>query len=300
MQLSEAALYIFVEGVSDKYAYSRLADHECKDRRVDYRVVSAEEIGVGGGGKNVLLGFFDYLRRLGSLVDNFKGRTTVSIFFLDKDIDDLLRTKRRSAHVVYTQHYDIEGYYFIHGDICTAVAASVSLDIGSVRARISDYSSWRRQAASCWKEWVKLCIWSRVCPNGTMSYYGRPASQVHDRAYGPLTADLYANHLEQLSVASGLPAAEFEACFARLSKRIDRLFSKGEHDQVFKGRWYLPFLLEDIKAIAGSRLFNRNRNGLESRLVSSLQSTINFGEAWAEHFKVPLRAVLISANANCN
>ena len=265
---------------------------------MDYQVVPAEEIQGGGGGKNVLLGFFDYLRRVRSLVDTFKGSTTVSIFFLDKDIDELLRTKRRSAHVVYTQHYDIEAYYFIHGDLCTAAAASASLDIGSVRAVISDYSSWRRQAAICWKEWVKLCVWSRVCPNGTMSYYGRPASQVHDGAYGPLSADLYAHHFEGLEVASGLPAAEFEARFSRLSKRIDRLFSRGQHDQVFKGRWYVPFLVEDIRAIANPRLLNRQ--GLERRLLSSLQATINFGEAWTEHFKVPLRRVLGNAKANCN
>jgi len=240
----------------------------------------------------VLLGFFDYLKRIRSLVDTFKGSTTVSIFFLDKDIDDLLKTKRRSAHVVYTQHYDIEAYYFIHGDLCTAAAASASLDIGSVRARISDYSLWRRQAASCWKEWVQLCVLSRVCPNGSMSYYGRPVSQVHAVAYGPLIADLYATHLEGLEVASGLPSAEFDARLTLLFKRIDRLFSRGEHDQVFKGRWYIPFLIEDIRAIADPRHFNRNRNGLESRLITALVSTLNFDDPWAEHFRAPIRRLI--------
>ena len=236
-----------------------------------------------------MLSFFDYLRRIGALVDTFKGSTTVSIFFLDKDIDDLLRTTRRSEHVVYTQHYDIEAYYFIHGDLCTAAAASASLDIGSARAKIGDYSLWRRQAASCWKEWVKLCTWSRVCPNGTMTYYGRPASQIQaGGAYGPVDAVLGANHLDLLKYASGLPDAEFEARFTRLSRRIDQLFSRGEHDQVFNGRWYIPFLVEDIRSIANTR----PRSGLEQRLLSSLQSTINFDEAWTQHFKVPLRRVL--------
>ncbi len=122
-----------------------------------------------------------------------------------------------------------------------------------------------------------------------MSYYGRPASQIQDGgAYGQLDAELYANHFQVLQGASGLPAAEVESRFARLSKRIDRLYSRGEHDQVFKGRWYIPFLVEDIKSIAT----RRSRRGLEQRLVSSLQATINFDEPWTEHFKVPLRSVL--------
>ena len=184
MQISGQGLYIFVEGDSDKFVYSRLADSECKGCRVDYLVVSGEDIRGGGGGKNVLLGFFDYLRRMRSLVDIFKGSTTVSIFFLDKDIDDLLRTKRRSAHVVYTQHYDIEAYYFIHGDLCTAAATSASLDIGSVRAMISDYSLWRRQAATCWKEWVKL--WHMVPRLPEWNHVVLWASCIADTGWGRL------------------------------------------------------------------------------------------------------------------
>ena len=122
-----------------------------------------------------------------------------------------------------------------------------------------------------------------------MTYYGRPASQIQaGGAYGPVDAVLGANHLDLLKYASGLPDAEFEARFTRLSRRIDQLFSRGEHDQVFNGRWYIPFLVEDIRSIANTR----PRSGLEQRLLSSLQSTINFDEAWTQHFKVPLRRVL--------
>ena len=95
MQMSQAALFIFVESPEDRYVYSQIADPECQGRGIDYQVVTSEELQQNEGGKQVLLGFFDYLRRQSSLTDRFKGKTTVSIFFLDKDVDDFLRITTR-------------------------------------------------------------------------------------------------------------------------------------------------------------------------------------------------------------
>jgi hypothetical protein len=39
-------------------------------------------------------------------IDNFKGKNTGVLFFLDKNVDDLLRKQRRSEHVVYTQYIE--------------------------------------------------------------------------------------------------------------------------------------------------------------------------------------------------
>ena len=176
MQMSTFSLFVFVEGLTDRYIYSQIADSECRNLGTNFSLVTAEELLGSGGGKAVLLSFFDYLKSRASLVDVFQSKTTASIFFLDKDVDDFLRRKRRSDHVVYTETYDIESYLFIHGDLCQATAASAPLDIGSVRTGIGDYNKWRYRAAVTWKNWVTLCLFAHTRVISS-TYYGRPESQ---------------------------------------------------------------------------------------------------------------------------
>lgn len=115
MQISLVPLFVFVEGYKDRYVYDQIAQCECQRSEVSFNVVTAEEIGIGGGGKEVLLKFFDYLAAESSLISNFKGKTTISIFFLDKDVDDILNTRRSSQHIVYTRTYEFENYFLFMG-----------------------------------------------------------------------------------------------------------------------------------------------------------------------------------------
>ena len=133
--MSSAVLYVFVERSNDRNVYSQLADKECQDG-TPYRVVTAEELSSGAGaGKQTLLQYFDYLKKCSSLIDNLGSKKTVSVFLLDKDLDDLKGTRRRSVHVVYTETYDIEAYYFIYGDLCRSASTASGLDIDSRRYR---------------------------------------------------------------------------------------------------------------------------------------------------------------------
>ena len=126
MQISRVPLFIFVEGYKDRYVYDQIVQSECQQSGVSYKVVTAEEIGISGGGKEALLKFFDYLAAESSLICNFNGKTTISIFFLDKDVDDVLNSMRSSEHIVYTETYEIENYFFIHGALSEVAAASAS------------------------------------------------------------------------------------------------------------------------------------------------------------------------------
>ena len=291
MQMSRCALFIFVEGPNDRYIYSKIVEPVCQKNGVTYEISSGNEIDVRGGGKEVLLGFFDYLKRHGSLIDSFKGKITISIFFLDKDVDDWLRTKRHSEHIVYTETYEIENYLFIHGDLAEAAAASVSLDVRSVRTRVGDYDGWRQRSAEKWKEWVKLCLFSNTHRIKCVSNYGQPASRVNDDPCGSVNRQKLESHLRILQEKSGVSPTQFERSFGRLSRKVDTIYAEMRYDSIFKGRWYMIFLVAEIESAAGARQFNRGSLSF-GRLLSGLAQTLDFNSPWARHFTAPVSRLL--------
>ena len=114
---------------------------------IEYEICLAQELPQLTGGKSSLLKFFKYLKRVSSLLDDFKGEKTAGFFYLDKDIDDILKACNNSEHIVYTEHYSFENYLFQHGDLVEATAAAASLDLASVRRVLdTDKTSWRRRA----------------------------------------------------------------------------------------------------------------------------------------------------------
>ena len=290
MQISQVPLFVFIEGYKDRYIYEQIVQSECQKSGINFEVVTADEIGISGGGKEALLKFFDYLATKSSLICDFKGKTTISIFFLDKDVDDILGIMRKSEHIVYTGIYEIENYFFIHGALSEVAAASASLEVQLIRRVIGDNATWRRRAATNWKRWVKLCLFSKSCGIESMSNYGLSASPINDGVCGPVKVTEYRRHLSNLNHHSVLPSDDFKRSFRRLCRMVDRIYSRGQHDLIFKGRWYACFLVEDIKSVAGRRRFNRNQ--LETRLLSGLALTLNYCDPWTEHFRVPIRNLI--------
>ena len=291
MQMSQRTLFVFVESPNiDRYFYSIIVDSVCQREGITYEVVAAKELSGGDGGKQILLSFFDYPKSRSSLIDRFRDKTTLSAFFLDKDVDDYQRTKRRSAHIMYTETYEVENYLFMYGDLCQAVGASASLDIASVHTHIGDYTEWRRQAASNWKDWVKLCLFSTARKVASSCNYGQYMSPINQGCYGALLTNECDHKLATIQSQSGMPPDRFKRSFKRLSCQVDRLYETDRYDIVFKGRWYIPFLLEDMSRIAGSKRYNRT--GIKERLLSCLASSLNFSDAWAEVFREPLQRLI--------
>ena len=293
MQMSSEVLYVFVEGHTDRYVYSRITDYECQKLGMPYKIVTAKEVPDGTGGKRALLKLFDFLKLRSCLMHNFKGKTTVCIFFLDKDTDDFLGTKRKSEYLVYTRTYELENYLFIHGDLTEAAAASASLDIGSIRTGLGDYAEWRHKVAMKWKEWIKLCLFSQI--HGIQSAINyRCKSRVNKELCGPLDPNKYEKWRLTLERKSGLPSGQFKVLFARMSRRIDRIYREDQHDLIFKGKWYAHFLVYDIGKIADTRAFQSQR--LEKRLLTTLAQTLNLDGDWAHDFRSPIRKLAARAS----
>ncbi len=291
MQISEAPLFAFVEGFTDRYFYSRIADSECQPLDLLHCIVTGEELAEGaGGGKNILISFFEYLEQENAVTNMFEGKTTTSVFFLDKDVDEFTgNIMRDSEHVIYTETYERESYLFCHGNISQAASGAAALDVNSVRTALGDYREWRRQAAESWKSWVKLCLFAQLHGPTSTTYYSRPTSQINDEAYGPVDPDRYESFRSALQDPR-IADQQFDDLFGQLSDRVDAIYNNGQFDQVFKGTWYFGFLENDLRRIAGGAHFNNRQ--LRRSLQSALEQTLDFNEPWAHHFRTPISQVL--------
>jgi hypothetical protein len=289
IQMSQQQMFVFVEGWSDRNVYDRMCALQCVPAGVRHEVRTANELPGAPSGKEALLEFFAYLRRRKALLDDFKGKKTVTLFFLDKDVDDILRRRRRSAHVVYTEYYDLESYLYIFGDLPFAAAAAASLDEATVRQALPNSRTWRAAAAYAWRDWVVLCLAARITDASCAATYRRP-SPINQPVYANTNAPAYAQFLAALAVASCLSSAVFNALIARIEQLVGALLRRGEFDRVFKGKWYKYFIAHDLRRIAGTRAINSN--GLEERVTEMLRITIDLGAPWTTRYGFAINAAI--------
>ena len=290
MQMSSSTLFGFVEGFSDRYIYSRVVDDTCASRNIKYEIVTAEELPGQAGGKTALLSFFDYAKRATLLRNDLQGKRTVSLFFLDKDVDDIFRRRRRSSHVVYTRTYDIEGTLFRFADVARAAAGASCLDLNSTRVALGSSSLWCRKAASAWIEWVKLCLVACTCAPKAGSYYSRPVSQIHPGPYSPIDQAELAKHRSALAAASGLSAAKFKLVCDKIDRLVSKAFAEGAYDRFFRGKWYPALLRADVQRIAAGR--RCNLSNFADRVISCLAENADYNSAWTQPYRAAVVGLL--------
>jgi hypothetical protein len=288
MQMSRAALFVFLEGRVDRFFYSRVCESALAGVRILHEVVIAQELPGGTGGKPGLTAFFEYLEFKLALQEEFKGKRLAAMFCFDKDLDDYARRMKTSRHAVYTVFYDLENHLFHHGSLVEAAAAAADLDVPSIQALIPNPEAWRRTCAESWREWVKMCAFSQVRTAKCACNYG-VTSRVNTSVYSALDPTLQAQFMNVLEVASRLQAQRFGRAFRRIARWVDEQYDAGRHDHVFKGKWYRGFIAVAVQAAAGGRAYNPN--GLEDRLVATLAMSLDFTEPWASYFKDPVTAL---------
>jgi hypothetical protein len=290
LQMSQCNVFVFVEGWTDRYFYDKLCQLAFKGASITYQVRTSEEISGSNVGKAALLGFFSYLRERKFLFHEFKGKKLATVFFLDKDIDDYLRARKRSKHVAYTEHYSLENYLFKYSPLVDVAAAAACLDVCAVASVITDQENWLRRAALEWKEWIGLCLLTRIIGVNSRSNYGRHQSQVNNGAYGGIIPSSVPKMRAEILTASGLSNQDFDLIERRVNRLVDRAFSEGRQDRIFRGTWYGRFLVEDVEKAAAGRHYNSN--GLQTRFLAIANSRLDFACPWAAPFLGPLRSVM--------
>ncbi len=286
MQMSGRGLFVFVEGTkADRYFYARICNIVSLKRGVQYETISGVEITGTGGGKGKLLKFFKTLAASATLVSDFKGKKTAVLFFLDKDIDDILRATVKSPHIVYTSTYDVEALIFQHGDLPGSSAALASLDRADVSTALGDTNAWRLSCAERWKEWTKICVFCVRHQAHSVANFHK-FSQVnqahHGTSTGPLNAQAVATYWAKIRAATSLSPVQFERKRKAVERLINYLFSQGRHSIVFKGKWYLPFLTSQLFDVADGKAFDKK--AVDAGVIGALANSIDFSGAWAQPF----------------
>ncbi|MHB8067555.1 MAG: hypothetical protein ACYDIC_06605 [Desulfobaccales bacterium] len=290
LQMSRHQLIVFVEGKEcDPYFFGKLCETVCKPLKISYQVRLAHELPAKSGGKTALIEFYRLLRRSSSLVSQLGQKRTGVIFFLDKDIDDLLHCKCRSEHVIYTEYFDVQNHIFRASDFHEGLASAASIDPAIIRSHSMFSGNWCRRAALRWKEWIKLCVFTQKYKVRSACNY-RVTSRINHPLNGPLDPTRQTPTLAALSSAFSGSMPEFARAMSVVSEYIDRLFEKGLQDRVFKGKWYATLAELDIRDAFSGRSFAAD--GMAKRLPCALSIMLDFSAPWASTFHLAVRRIL--------
>jgi hypothetical protein len=285
MQMSTIKLYVFVEGIQcDPYFFSQVCTNTINSS-VSFEISTAQQLPGESGGKQTILNFFTYLRKRQALFSSFGGKLTTCIFFLDKDIDDLKRQKKRSPHIVYTKYYDVQNYVFEYGDLVKGSAAAASVDPRRLEGYLNDSSRWCKHVATLWKDWIALCISlqdGRI--SGVANY--KVQSKVQTRPCGPTDQEALNLLINEIALHANYPVAQLRSRLVLSRKREEKYLQKEEHHRIFKGKWFCKVLADDINRIMAGKPYDDNK--LSMRLPSAIATTLNFTQAWVNDFKGPL------------
>jgi hypothetical protein len=281
MQVSCNSLWFLVEGRDDKVFLSNICAQNQSAGSLPYTLALADEIdGAAAKGKQALLMLYRKLRSKQLLLTDFKGKRTAVVFFLDKDIDDLLRTKAKSDHVIYTDLFCMENYLCACGHIASALAAAEGLDVAAVKQSIGPTASgWCRRVVNRWREWTEYCVlvaFRRIprCPN-----YGTKGSLFHPEALGPCNDIRAQEYWSRAQHNSGMTPTQFAAARRKVAQKVENVFRAHKHDAVFNGLWYIRLLIEEGRSIAGGA---RQARATPKSLVASLLTTLDYSAAWSK------------------
>jgi hypothetical protein len=290
MQISRSEVFIFVEGKrADPFFYGEVCSTVSRRTPFRYHISLAQDLPGGSGGKQVLIDFFTYLRRKSALKMSWNGMSKAALFYVDKDVDDLLRIRRRSDHFIYSEFYDVHNHIFRNGDLVRGSAAAASADASLLSSCLVDVDMWCKNAANRWREWVKVCLFCKKHEVRGESNYS-VISRINKPSGGDVDQQEYSRLLARLRRASGLPISKFKKDYTSVSQTVDRLYARGEHDRVFKGAWYAQLLHHDVARLLVSQAYDSS--GFLKRVPCAIAATLDFRESWADHFRKPLERIV--------
>lgn len=285
-QMSRTDFFCFVEGVdNDRYVYSQLTSSLFRKSELAVEYPTANWLSPSGkhGGKDPLIKFFNFLSSGGALSTTFEGEKTTFIFLLDKDVDDLRKERVRSKYVIYTEHYDLQNYLFIHGDVVNSAAAGASITVASLANSMGDQTAWLTQCTTTWKEWVTICLFLKI--NGiSLAGYAK-SSQVNAKEYGPIEQPLLAKYKALALTKSGLDQATFDMRYSDVEFVVNNLYATGQANQIFKGKWYLHWLENHLSTKHKLKVNHKS-------FASILSSNLDWNGRWARPYKSKITRII--------
>ena len=271
LQISRTNFFAFVEGGLDRPFFDRLLAQAFSGTTIKYEVIAAKELPSQTGGKISVLKQFRVMQRRNTLSAEAFGKRFVSVFFVDKDIDDVTRTKTRSKHVVYTPTYDIEGHLFDRGDLARAVADACGMTCNQALTLIGNQKIWIEQCVVNWKAWTILCMISQVrkincgCTFDRLSDINPNFTQPTDNAKLDIFKVAMQNKL-------GLSNEKFEQLFVRFVRQMTRSIQAKTPLRYFKGKWLKVLLERHLRQ--GDAVPDANINSAGDKVTSTLVAQV--------------------------
>ena len=286
LQMTRTQMLVFVEGKNgDVNYYAKICSVIAERNNVDYEIRMAEELPGATGGKTRLIEFHDFLRSKRKLITDFESKKTGVIFIVDKDVDDFKRTIKRSKHLIYTLYHSVENHIFNDGDLVQGVAAAASMDPNIVAYFIGNQRYWLENSAYRWLDWVKICVFINKYKIRGQANYG-VSSRVNNPIFDPVDTVAHAQVLASIETSSGMIPADFVAKYELVSRKVEILYTSGQHDFVFKGKWYSLFLQDTAMAVCGVRPFRLDK--FSAHITSHVAATVTISQNSFDHFSVKL------------
>jgi hypothetical protein len=269
--MSSTSLFAFVEGRLDRPFFDRIFAEVGGSRGLKHQVIAMKELPGATGGKSVLLSTFQTFRRQGILKSVAFGKSMVCIFLADKDADDYSRRKLRSAHLIYSPSYDLEGHLFTCGNLQRALADSCGITLQQARNLIPSPEAWLANAAETWKDWISLCLISQHWKVNCGCTFERVSAINVDPLAPPDAAKLEAFKIA-LTAALKITRNRFEQIYSTAYKRVEGSLQAGKPMKYFKGKW-LSFLMQKFLE-SKPRPADADFNGVGERLGVTLVAQV--------------------------
>lgn len=290
VMMGGAVVHAVIEGRRiDPVFYDRLLDALLPN--ITHEVTLVEQITLPSqktaGGKTAVLGVYDHLRRSRKLSQTLNSGMRSIALFVDRDFDHYKNTRRRSAHVIYTQYHDVESEVWHFGDFARALASALSLtrpEAEKIAKSIGDPLEW---LSARWSEWIELCCLA-ACMQSHCEVRASQASRIHDAGGRLQHAELRRLETKIRSTARKANAGAVEA---RVRRRFARDKRSADLPLLVPGKWISREIAVEIRnLIAGQPV---DLSALESGLLPALIDTIDFGNGF-HYWRAALAALPIS------
>ena len=246
----EAALFVVVEGRTfDTPFYERIvrsSDILCSS---GYQFWLVEQITrstpAGGnrvaGGKEAMLALYDLYRKSKQLqITNSAGKRSI-VFCVDRDVDDISGSLRRSPHIIYTPLADAEACAYIYGDMTKAVSLAVSVDEKTAEQFVNAHRDWANRLANAWRDWIELCCLAAAhcayCHVGTTKQ-----STVNKDVYGETLRREVVKAKRVILAKSQLAETRRAQVEEKIRTRLRRVYSAGKQHRLVGKHWIADYL----------------------------------------------------------
>jgi len=271
LQMSKIQFFVFVEGGLDRPFTERLINRVFPKKSWGHAIVSMKEFPSATGGKPALLKLFKILRKQKQLQSIAFGKKMSCLFFADKDIDDILKDRVRSPHFIYTRSYDLEGHLFTFGNLTEAISDACLITNQQASNFIGDPDAWIRHQVINWKEWIALCIISKIHNLSLGCGYTRP-SDINPDYTSPTNHESLNDYSHRIQTTLGMSAENFSQLHSKFSTIVENSANLDNPLRYFKGKWLQLLLEKSLEQAA--RVPDSNINGAGERILSTLVAQV--------------------------